>query len=59
MSNVELYSKVCRVIMSCKTEQQLKVAEKYVKLSQSFMTFEWNMDVLKMFNLKEREMMTK
>ena len=59
MSNVELYSKVCRVIMSCETEQQLKVAEKYVKLSQSSMTFEWNMDVLKMFNLKEREMMTK
>lgn len=59
MSNIELYSKVCRVIMSCKTKQQLKVAEKYVKLSQSFMTFEWNMDVLKMFNMKERGVMTK
>lgn len=59
MSNAELYSKVVSVIMSCKTEQQLKVAEKYLKLSQPFMTTDWNIDALRMYSAKEREMMVK
>jgi len=59
MSNIELYCKVQNVIMSCKTEEQLKVARKYVHLSQRVLTHEWNMDVIQMMITKERELLSR
>lgn len=59
MSNIELYCKVQSVIMSCKTEEQLKVARNYVHLSQRVLTHEWNMDIIHMMISKERELLSR
>ena len=59
MSNIELYCKVQNVIMSCKTEEQLKVARNYVHLSQRVLTHEWNMDVIQLILSKERELLSR
>lgn len=56
MSNIELFCKVQSVIMSCKTEDQLKVARNYVHLSQRVLTHEWNMDIIHTMLMKEREL---
>ena len=59
MSNIELFCKVQSVIMSCKTEEQLKVAKNYVHLSQKVLTHEWNMDIIRMMIAKERELFSR
>jgi hypothetical protein len=56
MTNIELFEKVSRVIMSCNTEQQLNVAIRYVRLSQKKLTHEWNMDIIHLMTNKEREL---
>ena len=59
MSNIELYCKVQNVIMSCKNEEQLKIAKNYVRLAERVLSHEWCMEVIQLVLAKERELLVK
>lgn len=59
MSNIELYCKVQNVVMSCKNDEQLKVAKQYVRLAQKVLTHEWNLDTIQLVLAKEKELLSR
>ena len=59
MSNIELYCKVQNVIMSCKNEQQLKIAKNYVQLAERVLSHEWCMEVIQLVLTKEKELLSR
>lgn len=59
MSNIELFCRVQNVVMSCKTEGQLKVAKNYVRLAEKMLPHEWCMECIYLVNAKERELLCK
>ena len=59
MSNVELYSKVNRVVMSCTNVEQLKIAENYVRLAEKVLTHEWCLEVIHLILAKEKELLSR
>ena len=59
MSNIELYCKVQNVIMSCKNEEQLKIAKNYVRLAEQELSHEWCMDVIQLVLAKEKELLSR
>ena len=59
MSNIELYCKVQNVIMSCKNEEQLKIAKNYVQLAERVLSHEWCMEVIQLVLAKEKELLSR
>ena len=57
MSNIELYCKVQNVIMSCKNQEQLKIAKNYVQLAERVLSHEWCMEVIQLVLAKEKELL--
>ena len=59
MSNIELFCKAQNVIMSCKTEEQFKIAKSYVRLAENYLSHEWCMEVIRLVLCKEKELTTR
>ena len=51
-SNIELFEKASKVINSCETLEQFKVAEKYYTLAQKFIDTIWVLDLIPVYHKK-------
>jgi hypothetical protein len=55
ISNIDLYQKGAKVIMSCDTEPQIEVARKYIYAMYEYIEYDWFKDLQELVNVRRRE----